>query len=137
MRIPSPQISSASAATGRFRRPLADERGRLESQWDRATTSPPTTCALPSSGTARSSSGSWQPEGRRADAFPEHGPFDPRLLGSAAAGAGVAAPGYVGLVTGACPLDLGIGRRVRPVGPQVVYRALRHEAWGGGLGMAV
>jgi hypothetical protein len=39
----------------------------------------------------------------------------PRLLGHAAAGAGVAAAGYVGLVTGACPIDLGIGRRVRPM----------------------
>jgi hypothetical protein len=39
----------------------------------------------------------------------------PRLLGYAAAGAGVAAAGYVGLVTGACPIDLGIGRRVRPM----------------------
>jgi hypothetical protein len=41
----------------------------------------------------------------------------PRLLGYAAVGAGVAAAGYVGLVTGACPLDLGLGRRVRPLGP--------------------
>jgi hypothetical protein len=32
----------------------------------------------------------------------------------------VTAAGYVGLVTGACPLDLGIGRRVRPLGPQLV-----------------
>jgi hypothetical protein len=38
-------------------------------------------------------------------------------VGAAAAGcAGL----YVGLVTGACPLDLGIGRRIRPLGPQVV-----------------
>jgi hypothetical protein len=44
----------------------------------------------------------------------------PRLLGYAAAGAGVAAAAYVGLVTGACPVDLGIGRRVRPLGPQLV-----------------
>jgi hypothetical protein len=44
----------------------------------------------------------------------------PRLLGYATVGAGVAAAGYVGLVTGACPLDLGIGRRVRPLGPQLV-----------------
>jgi hypothetical protein len=41
----------------------------------------------------------------------------PRLVGAATVGAGVAAAGYVGLVTGACPLDLGIGRRVRPLGP--------------------
>jgi hypothetical protein len=30
----------------------------------------------------------------------------PRLLGYATVGAGVAAAGYAGLVTGACPLDL-------------------------------
>jgi hypothetical protein len=47
----------------------------------------------------------------------------PRLLGAGAVGAGVAAAGYVGLVTGACPLDLGIGRRVRPLGPQLVDMA--------------
>jgi hypothetical protein len=47
----------------------------------------------------------------------------PRLLGAATVGAGVAAAGYVGLVTGACPLDLGIGRRVRPLGPQLVDMA--------------
>jgi hypothetical protein len=51
----------------------------------------------------------------------------PRLLGAAAAGAGVAAAGYVGLVTGACPLDLGIGRRVRPLGPQLVDMAAPRE----------
>jgi hypothetical protein len=51
----------------------------------------------------------------------------PRLLGWAAAGAGVAAAGYVGLVTGACPLDLGIGRRVRPLGPQLVEMAAPRE----------
>jgi hypothetical protein len=42
----------------------------------------------------------------------------PRLLGYVSVGAGVAAASYVGLVTGACPLDLGIGRRVRPLGPR-------------------
>jgi hypothetical protein len=47
----------------------------------------------------------------------------PRLLGAATVGAGVAAAGYVGLVTGACPLDLGLGRRVRPLGPQLVEMA--------------
>ena len=47
----------------------------------------------------------------------------PRLLGPATVGAGVAGAGYVGLVTGACPLDLGIGRRVRPLGPQLVDMA--------------
>ena len=51
----------------------------------------------------------------------------PRLLGAATVGAGVAAVGYVGLVTGACPLDLGIGRRVRPLGPQVVEMAAPRE----------
>ena len=47
----------------------------------------------------------------------------PRLLGYVTVGAGVAAVGYVGLVTGACPIDLGIGRRVRPLGPQLVDMA--------------
>jgi hypothetical protein len=42
----------------------------------------------------------------------------PRLLRYATIGAGVAAAGSVGLVTGACPVDLGIGRRTRPLGPQ-------------------
>jgi hypothetical protein len=51
----------------------------------------------------------------------------PRLLGAATVGAGVAAAGYVGLVTGACPLDLGVGRRVRPLGPQVVDMAAPRE----------
>src|SRR5262245_7441210 len=44
----------------------------------------------------------------------------PRLLRYATVAAGAAAAGYVGLVTGACPLDLGIGRRARPLGPQLV-----------------
>jgi len=39
--------------------------------------------------------------------------------GAAAAGA-VAATGYLGLVTGAVPVDLGIGRRTRPLGPLAV-----------------
>jgi hypothetical protein len=51
----------------------------------------------------------------------------PRLLDAATVGAGVAAAGYVGLVTGACPLDLGIGRRVRPLGPQLVEMAAPRE----------
>ena len=51
----------------------------------------------------------------------------PRLLGYATVGTGVAAAGYVGLVTGACPLDLGIGRRVRPLGPQLVDMAAPRE----------
>jgi hypothetical protein len=51
----------------------------------------------------------------------------PRLLGAATVGASVAAAGYVGLVTGACPLDLGIGRRVRPLGPHLVDMAAPRE----------
>jgi hypothetical protein len=51
----------------------------------------------------------------------------PRLLGWTAAGAGVAAAGYVGLVTGACPVDLGVGRRVRPLGPQTLEVAAPRE----------
>src|ERR671913_703189 len=51
----------------------------------------------------------------------------PRLLGAATVGVGVAAVGYVGLVTGACPLDLGVGRRVRPLGPQLVEMAAPRE----------
>ncbi len=41
-------------------------------------------------------------------------------LGKFAAAAGTAAAmggGYLGLVTGAVPLDLGLGRRIRPLGP--------------------
>jgi hypothetical protein len=48
----------------------------------------------------------------------------PRLLAAATVGA---AAGYVGLVTGACPLDLGVGRRVRPLGPQLVDMAAPRE----------
>jgi hypothetical protein len=51
----------------------------------------------------------------------------PRLVGCATVGAGVAAAGYVGLVTGACPVDLGVGRRVRPLGPQLVDMAAPRE----------
>jgi hypothetical protein len=51
----------------------------------------------------------------------------PRLLGYVTVGAGAAAAGYVGLVTGACPLDLGIGRRVRPLGPQQLEMAAPRE----------
>jgi hypothetical protein len=51
----------------------------------------------------------------------------PRLLGYTTMGAGVAAAGYVGLVTGVCPLDLGIGRRIRPLGPQLVDMAAPRE----------
>ena len=41
-----------------------------------------------------------------------------RLLAASTLGAGATAAVYVGLVTGACPLDLRIGRRERPLGPQ-------------------
>ncbi len=45
-----------------------------------------------------------------------------RNVAAGAAGAGivggVGALGYVGLVTGALPVDLGVGRRFRPLGPQ-------------------
>jgi hypothetical protein len=51
----------------------------------------------------------------------------PRLLGYATVGAGVAAAGYLGLVTGACPVDLGLGRRVRPLGPQLVEMTAPRE----------
>jgi hypothetical protein len=40
-----------------------------------------------------------------------------RVLATAAAGIGVLGAGYAGLVTGAVPADLGIGRRLRPLGP--------------------
>ena len=42
-----------------------------------------------------------------------------RLAVVAAAGGGAVA-GYLGLVTGAMPLDVGVGRRTRPLGPQTV-----------------
>lgn len=35
-------------------------------------------------------------------------------------GAGLAAAGYAGLVTGRVPVDLGVGRRVRPLGPYAI-----------------
>jgi hypothetical protein len=44
-----------------------------------------------------------------------------RVAGAAAVIAAAGAAGtaaYLGLVTGACPLDLGVGRRTRPLGPQ-------------------
>jgi hypothetical protein len=49
------------------------------------------------------------------------------LAGGALAAAGAAASGYVGLVTGALPVDVGVGRRVRPLGPQVVDMAAPRE----------
>src|SRR4029453_11140205 len=51
----------------------------------------------------------------------------PRLVGYATVGAGVAAAGYVGLVTGACPVDLGGGRTVRPLAPHLVDMAAPRE----------
>jgi hypothetical protein len=51
----------------------------------------------------------------------------PRLLGFTTVAAGVTAAGYVGLVTGACPVDLGVGRRVRPLGPQLLEVAAPRE----------
>lgn len=42
-----------------------------------------------------------------------------KLVGVAAVDAGAAA-GYLGLVTGALPLDVGVGRRTRTLGPQTV-----------------
>ena len=51
-----------------------------------------------------------------------------RLLAAATAAAGMAAAGYAGLVTGACPLDLGIGRRAGPLGPQQLRVAAPREA---------
>jgi hypothetical protein len=42
------------------------------------------------------------------------------VIGALAFGGGVAVLGYAGVVSGACPIDLGIGRRTRPLGPQVV-----------------
>jgi hypothetical protein len=51
-----------------------------------------------------------------------------RLLGATTAAAGVTAATYVGLATGACPLDLGIGRRARPLGPQHLEVAAPREA---------
>ncbi|MDO0939034.1 SRPBCC family protein [Streptomyces sp. DG2A-72] len=44
-----------------------------------------------------------------------------------AGGGGAVAAGYLGLVTGALPLDLGVGRRTRPLGPQTVDIAAPRE----------
>ena len=54
----------------------------------------------------------------------------PRLLGYATVGAGVTAAGYVGLVTGACLVDLGIGPAcaTSPSAPVNLAAALRHHA---------
>ncbi|MEG3630935.1 SRPBCC family protein [Streptomyces poriticola] len=50
-----------------------------------------------------------------------------RWTGAAAAGGGVAVAGYLGLVTGVLPVDLGLGRRTRPLGPQSVDIAAPRE----------
>lgn len=50
-----------------------------------------------------------------------------RLAAVAGWGTGLAAAGYLGLVTGACPVDLGIGRRSRPLGPRAVDIAAPRE----------
>jgi hypothetical protein len=39
----------------------------------------------------------------------------------------VGAGGYLGLVTGAVPIDLGVGRRIRALGPQIVEIAAPQE----------
>ncbi|GAA4656956.1 hypothetical protein GCM10023347_03930 [Streptomyces chumphonensis] len=41
-------------------------------------------------------------------------------LGLAVGAGGAAVAGYLGLVTAAAPLDVGVGRRTRPLGPQAV-----------------
>jgi hypothetical protein len=51
----------------------------------------------------------------------------PRPAALAGLGGGLAAAGYLGLATGACPVDLGVGRRSRPLGPLVVDIAAPRE----------
>lgn len=41
-------------------------------------------------------------------------------LAAATVAGGSLAAGYLGLVTGALPLDVGVGRRTRPLGPQTI-----------------
>jgi hypothetical protein len=50
-----------------------------------------------------------------------------RLLAASALAAGATAVAYVGLATGACPLDLRICRRERPLGPQHLEVAAPRE----------
>ncbi|MBT2363989.1 SRPBCC family protein [Streptomyces sp. ISL-10] len=50
-----------------------------------------------------------------------------KLMAVAAMGGGAAA-GYLGLVSGALPLDVGVGRRTRLLGPQVVDIRAPREA---------
>jgi hypothetical protein len=49
------------------------------------------------------------------------------MIGVAVLVGGAAALGYAGLVTGACPIDVGVGRRTRPLGPQVLDIAAPRE----------
>lgn len=50
-----------------------------------------------------------------------------RVAGLTGAGAGLGLAGYLGLVTGAVPIDLGVGRRTRPLGPLSVVVAASRE----------
>lgn len=50
-----------------------------------------------------------------------------RAAGGTAVAGAAAAAAYVGLVTGACPLDLGVGRRVRRLTPMEVDVAAPRE----------
>ncbi|PZS15942.1 MAG: SRPBCC family protein [Pseudonocardiales bacterium] len=50
-----------------------------------------------------------------------------KLLLTAGAVAGTGIAGYLGLVTGAVPLDLGVGRRTRPLGTDAVTIAAPRE----------
>lgn len=51
----------------------------------------------------------------------------PRLWWAAGALAGTGVAGYLGLVTGAVPVDLGLGRRTRPLGPLAVLIAASRD----------
>jgi hypothetical protein len=50
-----------------------------------------------------------------------------RLVLGAALAATAATAGYLGLVTAAVPIDLGIGRRLRPLGPRTVMIGAQPE----------
>ena len=52
----------------------------------------------------------------------------PRLAGAVAGGLLAGLGAYLGLVTGAVPIDLGIGRRIRAIGPLEVDIAAPREA---------
>ncbi|WP_432246919.1 SRPBCC family protein [Streptomyces sanyensis] len=49
------------------------------------------------------------------------------VLGAVGLAGAASAAGYWGLVTGALPLDVGVGRRTRPLGPQTLEIAARRE----------